>query len=198
MIHRDRGPHRPSLNSSSSWSPASCGATEEQRGVFIRRNPQPHPTPFDRVAHTGVQVLDFANTPTFIRRANLDVTKVEPELARTGIVESDRYRHRVLAIYRLLHKPDHIAIVDLGKKHAARLLQGTVTAPKPAQIADVALDVAGQIPIPDLKFVFLGVEILFLTRNGLVLEQFEAVVDSVIAGERRRENGPRFEDPGFA
>src|SRR5262249_61955021 len=70
--------------------------------------------------------------------------------------------------------------------------------PYPVEATDVAFDIAGPIPVADLQFILVGVEIFLLSGYRFVLQQLETVVDAVIARKRGGERHPRLEDPGLA
>src|SRR5688572_27614858 len=123
---------------------------------------------------------------------------MEPELARSGLAQRHRNCNRVVAGNRLLEEPDHFTVVDLCKTQIGGLQQGGIASSNRVERADVVLDISGLVPIPSLQLVLLGVQIFLFSRDRLVLEQLESVVDAVVARQRCRERDTRLEDPRLA
>src|SRR5215471_1013084 len=201
-----------SLNQSSSASRVGTGGwrvstfttmlswltAEQEGGVALRVDAQAHAAPFERVALAGYQVFDRLDSVPRPGWTDIDVAKMEPELARPVLGQRHRHRHRILAIDRLLHVANDSSIVDLGEAKPARLQQRGIGAADAVKPADIVLDVAGLVPVAELQLVFLGIEIFLFTRNSLVLHEFESVVDAVVSRERRRQRNACLKDPQLA
>src|SRR5829696_2624038 len=172
--------------------------TEEEGGILVRLDAKPHAAPFDDVLLAGDQVFDRAYALAAAGRPDLDVAEVEPELPRAAAIEGDGDRHRVIAGGGFLHEAGDVIVVHLCEAQIAGLLQRCTALPQPIEMADIVLDVAFFVPVPRLQLVFLRVQILFLARDRLVLEQLEAIIDAVIARERRSERDACLKDPGIA
>ena len=69
-------------------------------------------------------------------------------------------------------------------------LQSRVLAPEAVEDRDVALDVAGPVPVPHLVFVFLGMEVFLAARDRGVLAELEPVIDAVGRRQGRRQRQP--------
>ena len=130
--------------------------------------------------------------------ADLDVAEMKPELARPVLAQRDRDRHRIVAGGRFLDKADDLGVVERWQSAGWRSAARPDWPPQPVELADIVLDVAGLVPVAHLELVFLGIQIFLLARDRLVLEQLEAVVDAVIARQRRGERDARLEHPGLA
>src|SRR4029079_16877618 len=107
----------------------------------------------------------------------LDVAKRKPEfvdLARQRYCDGDG----VGLIDRFFHEADDIAVVDRKEAQLAGLLQRRVFPARAVEIADVGLDVARLVPVPHLDLVFFGIEVFLATRNWIVFQKLETVVDA--------------------
>jgi hypothetical protein len=76
-------------------------------------------------------------------------------------------------------------VVDAQEPQISRLLKGGIGLSRAVERGDIGLDVAGLVPVARLELIFFGIEILLAPGNRLVLQKFEPVIDSVIAGVRR-------------
>src|SRR3954471_15296615 len=163
---------------SRSWRSVSRQAAKEKGRGARGIDPQVEAAPFDRTPLAGDQVLDRGDVLALAADVDLEFADRKPELVRVAR-QGDRGNHRVGPIHRLLHKADDVAVIDSDEAEIAGLLQGRVGAACAIEIADVGFYVAGSVPVAHLDLVFFRIEIFFLARNGLVLEQFETVVDAV-------------------
>ena len=138
------------------------------------------------------EILDGRDAAARARGADLDLAEMEPELARPGPAQRDRYRHRIVAGGRFLDEADDLGVVEAGEAQVVGLLQRRVGLAHPVELPDVVLDVAGLVPVAHLDLVLLGIQIFLLAGQRLVLEELEAVVDAVIAGTawRRARRAP--------
>src|SRR5262249_43743958 len=185
------------MSSRTVMSQPSCDAAEDEGRVVRRIDVQAHAAPFEQQALAGGEVLDFAHRLPGLAHADVLVTEVQPELLR-GVGERDRAGDRVVAADRLLQETDDIVVVDLQELQVAGLLKRAVVTTDLVQPADIILDVARRVPVARLDLVFLGVEIFLAPRDGLVLEQLEAVVDAVVRRQRRGKREARLEHPRLA
>src|SRR5229473_1869152 len=176
----------------------SCEATKHEDGVLLLIDAQPDPAPFEDMPLAGHQVLDRLDALPRLGRSDLDLAEMKPELERTLLRQGHRDRHGIIAAGRLLDEADHLVIVDLREAQPAGLQQGGIVSPHAIETADVGVDVARLVPVPELQLVFFGVEIFLLARDRLVLEQLEPVEDAVIARQRGGERDAGFEDPRLA
>src|SRR3954454_13819507 len=173
----------------------SRDAAKQQGGVAVLIDTQPDAAPFERVPLAGDQVLDRFDAMPVIRRADLELAEMKPELSWSSFCQCHRHGDRILALHRFLDKSDYFAVVDLREAQVAGLQQSRVSFPYPIKLTDVILDIAGLLPVPDLKLVFLRVEIFLLAGYRFMLEQLESIVDAVAARERSRQRDARLEHP---
>src|SRR4051812_5768825 len=89
-------------------------ATEQHSGVAHRIDPQPDAAPFDRIAFAGDQVFDGRDLEALTAGIDLDVAKRQPEFMDVAR-ERNRHRNGVGMVDRLLHKTDHVAVLDAEK-----------------------------------------------------------------------------------
>src|SRR5215831_9461892 len=173
-------------------------AAEQQCRILLLIDAQPNPAPFEDVPLASDQVFDkfYASAPA--RRTDLDIAKMKPELAWSGPRQRHGNGDRIVAGHRFLNEADHLAVVDLGKTQIVGLQQGSVVPAYLIETPDVGLDVAGPIPVAHFQFVFLGVEVFLLSWDWFVLQELEAIVDAVIAGQRGGKRHPCLEDPRLA
>src|SRR5215510_88649 len=123
---------------------------------------------------------------------------MKPEFPRSSLCQRHGDSHRVVARYRFLDETDDLVVIDLGEAQIAGLQQRRIVAPYPVEATDVVFDVTGPIPITNLQFILVGVEIFLLSGYRLVLQELETVVDAVIARKRGGQRHSRLEDPWFA
>src|SRR6185437_12995209 len=168
------------LTTSRSWRCPSRQTAKQQRGIAHRIDPQADAAPLDRVPLAGDQVLDGRDVAAVVRQADLNVAERKPELMRLAR-QRDRRDDAVGLVDRFLDEADHVAVFDRDETQIAGLLQGGVGAAGAVEIADVVLDVSFLVPVPRLDLVFFGVEIFFLARDRIMLQQFEAVIDAIAA-----------------
>src|SRR5262245_50136803 len=122
---------------------------------------------------------------------------MKPELPRSGLRQRHGDGHRIIACHRFLDETDDLVVIDLREAQIAGLQQRRIVPPYPVEATDVAFDIAGPIPVADLQFILVGVEIFLLSGYRFVLQQLETVVDAVIARKRGGERHPRLEDPAW-
>src|SRR5215211_8760407 len=173
-------------------------ATEQESGVLRLIDAQADAPPFEQMAFAGHQVFNRSDAAARIRRADLEIAEMEPELARAMAGDRHRRRHRIVARDRLLDEADDLLVVHLHEAEIARLQKRGVLFADPVEPADIVGDVAGLVPVAHFDLVFLRVQVLLLARNGLMLQELEAVADPVIGGKRRGQRDARLEDPGLA
>ncbi len=63
---------------------------------------------------------------------------------------------------------------------------------------DIAADIPGPVPVSRLELIFLRIEIFLLSGYRLVLQELEAIIDAVVAGQRCRKRKARLEHPRLA
>src|SRR5579871_2839348 len=186
-----------SLNQSS--SPTSCSVlvsnkasttqplretTKQQGGIPRRIDAQADAAPFEREALAADKIFNSLDARARTAPADLDVAEVEPELVRCRHIEGDRSGDGVRPVDRFLDETDHLGVIDRRKPQVGSLQQGRVCPPHGVEASDIVLDVARLVPVAHLELVLLRIEIFLLAGDGLVLDQLEAVVDSIISGER--------------
>src|SRR5437016_8187163 len=76
-------------------------ATEEHSRVLLLIDAQASAAPLDRVLLAGDQVLNGFDAALRTRRADFDVTEMEPKLPRALPRQSDRDCHRAPFVHRL-------------------------------------------------------------------------------------------------
>src|SRR5262245_9939543 len=129
------------------FTTAPSGETAKQQGrVLLLVDAQAHAAPFENVAFAGDQVFDLLHAPARVRRADLDLAKMEPELTRRSLGQRHSDRDRIVVGGRFLDVADDIAVVDLGEPQIAGLQQGRIASPDAIEPRDVVLDIAGRVP----------------------------------------------------
>ena len=91
-------------------------------------------------------------------------------------VEIDREQDEIGQIRREPGVVENVIVPGIVEPQSFELLKGWVLAANPVDEADVVLDVAGLIEVPDAKLVFLAVEVLFAAGYRRALADLEAVV----------------------
>src|SRR5262249_17438875 len=127
-----------------------------------------------------------------------DIAEMKPELPRSDLRQRHGDGHRTIACYRFLDETDDLVVVNLGEAQIAGLQQRRIVPPYSVEAADLIFDIARPIPVADIQFIFLGIEVFLLSWYRFVLQQLETVVDAVIARKRGGQRHPRLEDPWFA
>src|SRR5262245_22377667 len=173
-------------------------AAEQQCRILLLIDAQPDPAPFQDVPLARDQVFDKFHAPAPARRTDLDIAKMKPELAWSGPRQRYGNGDRIDSGHRFLDEANHLAVVDLGKTQIIGLQQGGVVPADAVEASDITFDVARLIPVTHFQFVFLGVEVFLLSGDRFMLQELEAIVDAVIAGQRGGERHPRLEDPRLA
>src|ERR1700730_834938 len=185
------------LMSAAMFTAHSCKAAEDQGRISLLINAQAHPTPFDGVTLAGDQIFDCFDPAARAGRTDLDFPTMEPELPRLLLRQCHCNSHGIVVRHRFLHVADNLAVVDLRKTHVARLQQSSIGSANSIELSYLAVDVVRPIPVPGLELIFLGIEVLLLSRYRLVLEQLETVIDAVTARQRRGKRETRLEHPGL-
>jgi hypothetical protein len=129
------------------------------------------------MAHAGDQLLD--REIVGVREAELMERELDVALMGIEGIEIDHDEDGVGLVRRHLAVEQHVVVGGVVEAQIVELMEGRILAAHPVHRGDQVLDVAGPVPIPDLVFVFLGVEILLGPRHGRVLAQLEAVIDAV-------------------
>src|SRR5882757_2467506 len=155
-------------------------AAQQQRRIARGIDAQAHAAPFECVTLAGDEIVHGRDRTARFALAGLDVAKREPDLARIAR-QCDRGRDHIAPVGGLLDEADHIVVLDADEAQIGGLLQRQIAPPDPVERGDIGLDVAGLLPVANPDLVFLGVEILFATRDRRVLQQLETAVDAVIA-----------------
>ncbi len=176
----------------------SSDAAEQQRRIAQRIDAKVDAAPFDRTALAGDQVLERQWRATAVRRLGLDPGQRQPEFLHVAR-QRDRHDDDVVGLRILLGESDDVAVLDRQKTQVARLQQRGVGRDAPGSSAVMyGLMLPGLFQSRVLISYFSEFEILFAAGNRLVLEQFEAVVDAVVARQRRGEREARLEHPRLA
>src|SRR5262249_31419546 len=123
---------------------------------------------------------------------------MKPELPRSSLCQRYGDGHRIIACYRFLDETDDLVVVNLGEAQIAGLQQRRIVPPYSVEAADIIFDIARPIPVADIQFIFLGIEVFLLSGYWFVLQQLETVLDAVIARKRGGQRHSRLEDPGLA
>src|SRR5262249_57052428 len=186
------------ISAAAMFTTRSCKAAKDECGIAFWLDPQAHPTPFDSMALSGNQIFKCLDPMARAGRPDLDLAEMKPELAWALFRERHRDRHGIILGDRLFHVADDPAIVDLRKPQVARLQQRGVGLANAIDLSDKAFDIPRPVPVPGLELVFLGIEVLFPSRYGLVLDKLEAVVDAIAGRQRCGEHEACFEHPGLA
>src|ERR1043165_2113641 len=135
---------------------ASCEATEQQRGVAHRVDPDMQPAPFHRAAFAGDQVLDRGDMLALAAGVDLDVADRKPEFVRIAR-QRNGADHGVGAVHRFLDKGDDVAVIHAEEAQVGGLPKRGIGPPRAVELADVRLDVARLVPVAPLDLVFFGI-----------------------------------------
>src|SRR6185437_14483884 len=135
---------------------------------------------------TGEQFLGgegFNLRETHFRQRELDDC-----LVRRERVEVDGDENAVSAVLADLAVEQHVGVVGEVEAQIGEVVQRRVLAADAVEERHLVLDVAGAIPVPDLQFVLLRMEIFLAVGNGAVLAELEAAVDAVGGRQRGGED----------
>src|SRR3977135_3466229 len=143
-----------------SWRAPSRQATEQQSRVAHRIDPQPDAAPFDRIAFAGDKFVAARDLAAFTAGIDLGVAERQPEFVHVAR-QRDRHRYRIGMVDGLLHKTDHVTVLDAEKAQIAGLLQRCIGTADVVEIADIRLDITRLFPIPALDLVFFRVSATF-------------------------------------
>src|SRR5215469_7334145 len=186
------------MSVTTSMARPSREAAEQQGGILLLIDAQTDTAPLEDVPLAGDQIFDGFDAPARCRWADLDIAEMKPELARSGLCQRHGDGHRIVACYRFLNETDDLVVIDLGEAQIVGLQQRRIVAPYPVEATDVVFDIAGPIPVANLQFIFVGIEIPPPSRFFLLPQQLETIVNAVIARQRGGKRHPRLEDPGLA
>src|SRR6516225_5553831 len=107
------------------------------------------------------------------------IAKMKPKLL-SHVRESDGAGDSVVSVDRLFQKSSDVLAIHRQKLQIGGLLQRGVLAPDRVELANIVFDIAGRVPVARLDFIFFRIDIFFTTRDRLMFEQLETVIDSVI------------------
>src|SRR5262245_51411582 len=186
------------MSVTTSMARPSREAAEQQGGILQLIDAQTGAAPLEDVPVAGDQIFDGFDAPARCRWADLDVAEMKPELARSGLCQRHGDGHRVIACHRFLYQTDDLVVVDLREAQIVGLQERRIVPPYAVEAGDVAFDIAGPIPVANLQFILVGVEIFLLSGYRFVPQQLETIVDAVIARKRGSQRHSRLEDPWFA
>ena len=167
-------------------------AAQQDGGIALGINPPANAAPFDR--HDARPLIRFSTAATFFRPRQ----PTGPGRRRAATRHHAHPATRLLRRRRYstcrrpsLTKPITLLSSMPRKRRLLVCCNAGFAPPRLVQPGDIGFDVAGLVPVPDLDLVFLGIEIFFAARDRFVFEQFEAVIDAVSGGQRRRQRGAR-------
>src|SRR5206468_8712449 len=118
---------------------------------------------------------------------------VKATLAKRGLevgvlhvvrIEADSDEQNVGAVRRGLSIIQDGIVEGVVEGYTEMGLQRRIEAPDLIEARDLGDDVAGPMPVPGAKLVFLGIEVLFLSRHGGRFAQLEPAIDSPEARKR--------------
>src|SRR4051794_11093122 len=159
-----------------------------ERRRLLRR--QPH----ERGASLPERALPREHVVDLVRLVVGDAEEldgdVQDRLLRRVRIEADRGEDQAGAVIGGLGVEGHALVVGAVEAQVAVRLQRLVLAARAIERGDPGLDVAGLVQLPGHQLVLLRVGVLLLARQGVVLAEFEAAVDSPRRAERRSQRGP--------
>ena len=123
---------------------------EQQRGIALGIDAQPHAAPFQAVALAGHQVLDLPHRLARARWADPLVAEMQPELVRPAR-QRDGAGDRVGVVDRLFQEAGDAGIVHRQEAQVRGLQQRRIRAPDGVEPAQVVLDIAGLVPVARLQ-----------------------------------------------
>src|SRR5687767_9010774 len=136
----------------------------------------------------GHEILDIDGS----RIGEPELPKGHLKVASLGVVrvEIDRDQHEVLLVRGKLAVIENLVVPGVVEIQVLELLQRRVLAPQPVDETDILANVPRTVPVPRLDLVLLRVEILLLAGDRTALTKLKATVDSIVAGERGRQDQP--------
>ena len=132
------------------------------------------------------QVLDFYRS--VVRQSEFPERHLEVRFVRVVGIKIDVEEQIVLRLPVALSVIEDVVVPSVVEAQGLEAPQCRLLPAQGVDELDVVPDVTRSVHVPDADLILLGIEIFLLSGNGRRLADLEAVVDAIVAGERRRQH----------